>query len=192
MNKYFIIINLICMFFLQSCSPINILATGTSAGEVVAESNRTVGEAVDDTAIKIKIAERYAKSKKGIFLDVNSTVKLGKVYLTGIVESQDARVEAVKLVWEINGVEEVINEIEVGNSKNLKDYSNDLWITTQIKTKTIASLGLDYITYNFESINGKVFVMGIASNKDESEKVIEIIRDVKGVKSIVNHIIIKD
>ena len=34
--------------------------------------------------------------------------------------------------------------------------------------------------------------MGIASNKDESEKVIEIIRDVKGVKSIVNHIIIKD
>ena len=192
MNKYFIIINLICMFFLQSCSPINILATGTSAGAVVAESNRTVGEAVDDTAIKIKIAERYAKSKKGIFLDVNSTVKLGKVYLTGIVESQDARVEAVKLVWEINGVEEVINEIEVGNSQNLKDYSNDLWITTQIKTKTIASLGLDYITYNFESINGKVFVMGIASNKDESEKVIEIIRDVKGVKSIVNHIIIKD
>tara|TARA_B100001123_G_C15309744_1_gene1023954 strand:+ start:712 stop:1290 length:579 start_codon:yes stop_codon:yes gene_type:complete len=192
MNKYFIIINLICMFFLQSCSPINILATGTSAGAVVAESNRTVGEAVDDTAIKIKIAERYAKSKKGIFLDVNSTVKLGKVYLTGIVESQDARVEAVKLVWEINGVDEVINEIEVGNSQNLKDYSNDLWITTQIKTKTITSLGLDYITFNFESINGKVFVMGIASNKDESEKVIEIIRDVKGVKSIVNHIIIKD
>lgn len=192
MNKYFIILNLICMFFLQSCSPINILATGTSAGAVVAESNRTVGEAVDDTAIKIKIAERYAKSKKGIFLDVNSTVKLGKVYLTGIVESQDARVEAVKLVWEINGVDEVINEIEVGNSQNLKDYSNDLWITTQIKTKTITSLGLDYITFNFESINGKVFVMGIASNKDESEKVIEIIRDVKGVKSIVNHIIIKD
>ena len=192
MKKYFIIINLICMFFLQSCSPINILATGTSAGAVVAESNRTVGEAVDDTAIKIKIAERYAKSKKGIFLDVNSTVKLGKVYLTGIVESQDARVEAVKLVWEINGVDEVINEIAVGNSQNLKDYSNDLWITTQIKTKTITSLGLDYITFNFESINGKVFVMGIASNKDESEKVIEIIRDVKGVKSIVNHIIIKD
>ena len=192
MNKYFIIINLICMFFLQSCSPINILATGTSAGAVVAESNRTVGEAVDDTAIKIKIAERYAKSKKGIFLDVNSTVKLGKVYLTGIVENQDARVEAVKLVWEINGVDEVINEIEVGNSQNLKDYSNDLWITTQIKTKTITSLGLDYITFNFESINGKVFVMGIASNKDESEKVIEIIRDVKGVKSIVNHIIIKN
>ena len=192
MNKYFIIINLICMFFLQSCSPVNILATSTSAGAVVAESNRTVGEAVDDTAIKIKIAERYAKSKKGIFLDVNSTVKLGKVYLTGIVENQDARVEAVKLVWEINGVDEVINEIEVGNSQNLKDYSNDLWITTQIKTKTITSLGLDYITFNFESINGKVFVMGIASNKDESEKVIEIIRDVKGVKSIVNHIIIKD
>ena len=68
MNKYFIIINLICMFFLQSCSPINILATGTSAGAVVAESNRTVGEAVDDTAIKIKISERYAKSKKGILI----------------------------------------------------------------------------------------------------------------------------
>ena len=192
MKKYFIIINLICMFFLQSCSPVNILATGTSAGAVVAESNRTVGEAVDDTAIKIKITEKYAKSKKGIFLDVNTTVKLGKVYLTGIVENQDARVEAVKLVWEINGVEEVINDIEIGNSQNLKDYSNDLWITTQIKTRAVASFGLEYITYNFESINGKVFIMGIAKDKNESEDVIEIIRNIKGVKSIVDHVIIRN
>ena len=191
MIKYFIFINLIILLSLQSCSPINIIATSTSAGAVVAESNRTIGEAVDDAGIKIKIIEKYAKSKSGIFLDVNTTVKLGKVLLTGIVEAHETRVEAVRLVWEINAVKEVVNEIEVGNSQNIKDYSNDLWISTQIRTKTLSELGLDYITYNFETINGKVHVLGVAKDINESKKVIDVIRSIKGVKEIANHIIIR-
>ena len=86
------------------------ILTTTSAGAVVAESDRTIGEAVDDVTIKIKIAEKYAKSKSGIFLDIDSSVRLGTVLLTGIIEDQETRIEAVKLVWEINGVKEVINE----------------------------------------------------------------------------------
>ena len=31
--------------------------------------------------------------------------------LTGIVNTQEIRIEAIKLVWEIEGVKEVINEI---------------------------------------------------------------------------------
>ena len=115
----------------------------------------------------------------------------GKVLLTGIVGSHETRVEAVRLVWEINAVKEVVNEIEVGNSQNIKDYSNDLWISTQIRTKTLSELGLDYITYNFETINGKVHVLGVAKDINESKKVIDVIRSIKGVKEIANHIIIR-
>ena len=170
----------------------NVITSTTSAGAVVAEGDRTVGESLDDTGIKIKISEKFIKSSKGIFLDIDVTVRTGIVVLTGIVETQDIRMEAVKLVWEVKGVKEVRNEIEVGNKQELKDYAKDLWISTQIKTKTINELGLDAITYNFETINSRVHVIGVTKSLEESEKVIKVIRTVKGVKEIINHIILKE
>ena len=111
---------LICSFFLNSCTPMGAIVTTTSAGAVVAESDRTVGEATDDTFIKLKIAEKYAKSKSGLLLDIDTSVRLGTVLLTGIVENQEIRIEAVKLAWEVNGVKEVLNEIEIGNTQKIK------------------------------------------------------------------------
>ena len=192
MNKYFIIILILKLAFLYSCSPMGAIVTTTSAGAVVAESDRTVGEAVDDVSIKLKIIEKYAKSKSGIFLDIDSTVRVGTVLLTGIVDTQEIRIEAVKLVWEIDGVKEVLNEIEIGNKQNIKQYTQDLWITSQVRAKALNKLGLDIITYNFETINGKVYVMGISNSVEFSEKIINVIKTVKGVKEIVNHIIIRN
>ena len=116
---------------------------------------------------------------------------MGTVLLTGIVENQEIRIEAVRLVWEIKGVREVINEIEVGNKQNLKEYTKDLWISAQVRTKTLSELGLDVLTYNFETINGKVYVLGVANSEEESKKINDIIRTVKGVKEIANYTIIK-
>lgn len=190
--RFFIIIQISFCIFLASCTPMNVITSTTSAGAVVAEGDRTIGESVDDAAIKIKISEKFIKSSTGIFLDIDVTVRTGIVLLTGIVETQDIRMEAVKLVWEVKGVKEVRNEIEVGNKQELKDYAKDLWISTQIKTKTISELGLDAITYNFETINGRVHVVGITKSLEESEKVINVIRKVKGVKEIINHIILRE
>lgn len=193
MNRIILIILMFVFSFLQSCSPTGVIATTTSAGAVVAESDRSVGEAVDDAAIKIKIIEKFIKSKSGIFVDVETSVRMGIVLLTGIVSDQETRVEAVKLVWEIPGVKEVINEIEIGNKQNLKQYTKDFWITTQVKAKTLNELGLDVITYNFETINGTVYVMGVTNkDTDHSEKIIKVIRSIKGVKKISNHIIIRE
>ena len=173
-----------------SCSPAGILAGTASTGAVIASSERTVGDAVDDTTIKLKISDKYFKSKSGLFLDIDTSVRLGKVLLTGIVGTQEIRIEAVKLAWEVDGVKEVVNEIEVGNKLELKEYAQDLWISTQVRTKTLSGLGLDVLTYNFETIQGKVHIIGVSKDRNESKKLIEIIRTIKGVKEIINHILI--
>lgn len=192
MYRYFIIFFILSSFFLCSCTPMGAIVTTTSAGAVIAESDRSVGEALDDTGIKIKIVEKYAKSKSGIFLDINSSVRLGTVLLTGIVETQEIRIEAIRLVWEINGVKEVLNEIEIGNKQNIKRYTQDLWISSQVRVKALSEIGLDMITYNVETINGKVYVMGVSDTVEKSNKIIKVIKTVKGVKEISNHIIVRN
>ena len=75
--------------------------------------------------------------------------------LTGFVDNQEIRIDAVRLVWEVEGVKEVVNEIEIGNRDTLKDYANDLWINTQARGVAAKTIGLKSFAYNFETIKVK-------------------------------------
>ena len=112
--------------------------------------------------------------------------------LTGLVDSQEIRIDAVRRVWEIEGVNEVINEIEVGNRASLKDYGKDLWINTQVKAFAAKTIGLRSLAYNFETIQGKVYIAGITSRPEQLNEIIKAIKTIKGVKEIVNYVIIKE
>ena len=186
------LILLLLVLNFYSCSPANILATGGATTMVVAEGERSLGEVVDDATIKINIAARFISSKDNLFVNVNVTVLEGRVLLTGIVEDQEARIDAVRRVWEVKGVREVINEIDTGNRDKLKDYANDLWINTQAKGLAAKTLGLRSVAYNFETINGKIFIAGISNNPESIENLVDALKKIKGVKEIVNYVIIKE
>ena len=174
------------------CSPAGILAGGGSATMVVAEGDRSLGTVVDDATIKLNLSAKFLKSENKLFLDVNSNVTEGRVLLTGLVDTQEIRIEAVRKVWEINGVREVINEIEVGNKTTLKEYMNDLWINTQVKSLAAKTIGLRSFSYNFETIKGKVYIAGITSRPEQLQAIVESTKTIKGVNEIVNYVVIKE
>ena len=101
------------------CSPTGILASSGGATMVIAEDDRTAGEVIDDATIKIKITTKFLASEQKLFLNIDSTVIEGRVLLTGIVQDQETRIEAVRKVWEVVGVQEVINEIQVGQKSTI-------------------------------------------------------------------------
>ena len=108
------------------------------------------------------------------------------------MDNQEIRIDAVRKVWEVDGVQEVINEIQVGNRATLKEYANDLWINTQAKGLAAKAVGLRVVGYNFETIQGKVYIAGITSRPEQLEELIDAVKTVKGVKEIVNYVIIKE
>ena len=173
------------------CSPSGILATGGGTAMVVAEGDRSFGAVVDDATIKINIAAKFLNAGNNLFVDINTTVLEGRVLLTGLVDNQELRIEAVRLVWEIEGVREVINEIEIGNREGIKDYAKDLWINTQARGVAAKTLGLRAVAYNFETINGKIYVAGVTSKPDQLDILIDSLKSIKGVKEITNYVIVK-
>ena len=158
---------------------------------VVAEGDRSLGTVVDDATIKINIAAKFLNAGNNLFVDINTTVLEGRVLLTGLVDNQELRIEAVRLIWEIEGVREVVNEVEIGNRDSIKDYASDLWINTQARGVAAKTVGLRAVAYNFETINGKIYIAGISTNPDQLNMLIESLKTIKGVKEIVNYIIIK-
>ncbi len=180
------------MLIVYSCSPSTVLTSGAGSAMVVAEGDRSLGTVVDDATIKLNISAKFISSEEKLFLDIDTKVIEGRVLLTGIVETQENRINAIKKVWEVDGVKEVINEIEVGDKTTIKEYANDLWINTQIKTLAAKELGLRSLSFNFETIKGKVYVAGVTSRPEQLNALIEVIRGIKGVKEIVNYAIIKE
>ena len=193
MNKILLIIFILIFSKLfYGCTPAGVVAGTGASSMVIAEGDRSVGSVVDDATIKVKVSASFLSSDENLFLDIDTKVIEGRVLLTGIVKDQETRIEAVRRVWEVNGVKEVINEIEVGDRTTIKEYANDLWITTQIRALAAKNIGLRSLSFNFETIKGKVYVAGVTSHKDQLENLISTIKTVKGVKEIVNYVIIKE
>ena len=178
--------------FIYSCSPSGILATSGGTAMVVAEGDRSLGTVVDDATIKVNISAKFLDAGNNLFININTTVLEGRVLLTGLVNNQEERIEAVRLVWEVEGITEIINEIEIGNRESIKDYANDLWINTQAKGLAAKTIGLRSVGYNFETIKGKIYVAGITSRPDQLEELVNALKTIKGVKEIINYVIIKE
>ena len=183
---------LIIFFINYGCSPANILATGGGSALVVAEGERSMGAVIDDASIKVNIAAKFLNAENNLFVNVNTSVLEGRVLLTGLVDNQEIRIDAVRLVWEVEGVQEVINEIEIGNRSSLKDYASDLWINTQARAVAAKTVGIKAITFNFETIQSKIYIAGISSRPDLLDEMILALKNIKGVSEIVNYVIIRE
>ena len=191
-NNILITFALICSLNMLGCSPTGILASGGATGMVVAEGDRSFGTVVDDATIKINIAAKFINSDDNLFVDVSTSVLEGRVLLTGLVSNQEIRIDAVRRVWEVEGVNEVVNEIQIGNRNSLKEYAQDVWITTQVRGLAAKTVGLRSVAYNFETIQGKVYIVGITSRPEQLEAIIDVAKTVKGVTEIVNYVIVKE
>ena len=191
-NNILIILGLICSINIVGCSPAGILASGGATGMVVAEGDRSFGAVVDDATIKINIAAKFINSDDNLFVDVSTSVLEGRVLLTGLVDNQEIRIDAVRRVWEVQGVNEVINEIQIGNRASLKEYAQDVWITTQVRGLAAKTVGLRSVAYNFETIQGKVYIVGITSRPEQLEAIIDAVKTIKGVSEIINYVIVKE
>ena len=189
-----ILITLVLIFSLNilGCSPAGILASGGATGMIVAEGDRSFGAVVDDATIKINIAAKFINSDDSLFVDVSTSVLEGRVLLTGLVDNQEIRIDAVRKVWEVQGVKEVINEIQIGNRASLKEYAQDVWITAQVRGLAAKAVGLRSIAYNYETIQGKLYIVGVTSKPEQIEAIINVAKNVKGVTEIVNYVIVKE
>ena len=188
-----LIIPIFLIFILlnQGCSPTGILATGGSSALVVAEGERSMGTVIDDATIKVNIAAKFLNAGNNLFVNINTSVLEGRILLTGLVDNQEIRIDAVRLVWEVEGVKEIINEIEIGNRSTLKDYASDLWSNTQARAVAAKTVGIKSITFNFETIQGKIYIAGISTRPDLLGDMISALKNIKGVNEIVNYVIIR-
>ena len=165
------------------------------AGAVVgigAVQERSLGAAIDDTTIQLDVGHRLFQKSEKLFLKVNIEVVEGRVLLTGELQNPEDRIEAARIAWQADGVAEVLNEIQVRDSSTIKDYAKDSWISTRLRWLLLTDRDVHHINYTLETVNGVVYLMGIALDQAELERVTNHARTIRGVRKVVSHVRLRD
>lgn len=177
---------------LSACSPVGMVAGAGAGAGIAASQERGFKGAMDDQAIRLDINHLWFQESMALYRDVNLQVQEGRVLLTGTVPDEETRLRAVALAWQADGVREVINEIEVAEDGSLADAAQDRLISAKLKSRLLADADVDSINYSIETVDGAIYLIGIARSQAELDRVIAYARDIPYVRRVVNYVRVKD
>jgi len=174
---------------LGACAPV-VIAAGVTAG-VAASQERGIEGAASDTRIRLQINHLWLQESTSLFSRIGLQVQEGRVLLTGQVPEPEARVTAVRLAWQAEAVAEVINEIELGDESSLLDTARDEWIGAQLRLRLVGDAAIASINYSIETVNGSVYLIGVAQNQAELDRVIAYAKGIAYVRRVLNYMRLK-
>lgn len=189
-NKIILIfITIFSSWFFSSCSQV-IIGGATSSGMIIVQE-RSPKQAAIDILIKAKIEEAmFSNDYDKLFSKVRVIVYEGRVLLVGTVVEKDMKEKANQISWDTNGVKEVANYITLGKN-NLIDYVKDTRISLELRAKMLTDKEISEVNFNITTENRILYIVGIAQNDTELNKVIEHASNIAGVKKIINLIKLK-
>jgi osmotically-inducible protein OsmY len=171
------------MTVLGGCAAI--VVGGVIAGTaLVASDRRTAGSQLNDEGIEIRAANRL-KEKFGERGNFSVTSYNGRVLLTGEVAGNTDKLAAEQVVFQIENVKLVVNELAIaGSTSTLGERSNDTLITSRVKSNLIEARELPSNAFKVVTERGVVYLMGRVT-KREADLGTDIARSVSGVVKVV-------
>jgi osmotically-inducible protein OsmY len=155
-----------------------------TAGASMATDRRSIGNQIDDQSIEVEAYNEITKNKS---LNDNTNLHIisvnGSALIIGQAPTAFLREQAVKIVNEINGVVRIHNQIRIGNITSVTTQTNDVWLTSKVKTALFSSDEVNGNDIKVITENGEVFLMGIASKK-EADAAVNITRNISGVNRV--------
>ncbi len=166
--------------------------TAGAATGVAAVQERGIKGAVSDTAIRTEINHLWIQRSEQILVDFNLQIHEGRVLVTGATKDPQLRADAIQLAWKADGVREVINEVEVTEEGGIVNYARDTAIQSELNARLLFTRGIQSVNYSIETVNGVVYILGVAQDRAEIDRVLEIARNLANVKRVVSHVLLKD
>ena len=123
-------------------------------------------------------------------ISVKTKVLDGRIFITGKVDNPEEKLKITKLAWETKGVRSVRNDIKIKEEFNFKQSAKDLLITSQLRAAIVVNKNIKSSNYNIDTYKKKIFIYGIAQNKDERDLVLKEAKQILDVKNVVASILL--
>ena len=176
--------------FLTSCIG-NITSTVFGVGVNINLDPRSPGLYLDDKLAETIITQKIVSHNyKLVFLNVK--VIDGTAILSGRVERAEDKLKMTKFAWETAGIKAVRNDIVIADQNSFQQRAKDILISSQLSTALLLNKKINSRNYNLETINGKVYIYGVARTTEELDEVIKEAKLISDVVEVVPSIILAD
>lgn len=168
---------------LQGC--VGVAAVGVIGGASVVSDNRTVGTQMNDQQIELTAHARLAEHE-----GISNNTKLqvvamnGAVLVVGQAPNAYLRDQAIAIIKAVDGVNQIHNQIRIGNKTSITTRTNDVWLTSKVKTALFSADTVDATNIKVVTENAEVFLMGLVTRTDATEAV-NIARNIGGVNRVI-------
>ena len=168
-----------------------LMGAGATVG-VAAYDERGIDGVAHDTKLAAQIRASYLDADGTLATFVGIEVYERRALLTGLLETEALRARAVQIAWSIDGIKDVLNEIQIKNEEGIVEFAYDSWITAQLQTKMTFDPDILTINYNIETVNAVVYLIGIAQDQIELDRVLTHARSIDRVRRVVSYVRLKD
>ena len=183
------ILSIILFFLISNCvgtSSQGIFGTGVS----VALDPRSIGTQIDDNIMQKSLSSRLLLKDKKYILSINLKVLDGRIFITGKVDDPEEKLIITKMAWETKGARSVKNNIIIKEEFNFKQSAKDVLITSQLRAAMIINKKIKSTNYNIDTYKKKIYIYGIAQDKDELKQVLEEAEAILDVKRVIGSILL--
>jgi osmotically-inducible protein OsmY len=166
---------------LQGCVE---MVVGTAVvGTLAATDRRTFGAQTEDKTILFKGETRVA-NLVGSAGHVNVASFNRKVLLTGEVRDEAMKNAVEREVSNIEGVQSVVNDLDIAGTSSFTSRSNDSLITGKVKASLVDAKDVYASSIKVVTERGTVYMMGRLTQR-EGQLAGDVARGVSGVRKVV-------
>lgn len=183
MKKYLGIIS--CCFLLSACQFAGTIYTAGQKVAAVALDDRSFSDDMKDTRINMEIRDTLARKDIKYAFDIEVTVFEGAVLLNGALPNVELVDEVVDIAWGVEGVKKVYNYIRVAPTPSLEVVNEDAAISAKIRYELSFTKGVSSVNYKITMENGVIYILGIAKNQEELDKVVAVVKNTVNVNRII-------
>jgi len=174
-----------------ACSPFGVLVGAGATVGTAAVDERGVGGTASDVRIRAEINAAWVKRDAFGFSGVGLLIHEGRVVLTGTVANAALHTDGVALARGISGVTEVYDHIRVDPGSGLADYADDSSIVASMRKGILLDKDVTSLNYDIDASDHVLYVIGIAQDEAEHQRVLAHARGVSGVRQVVDYIRVK-
>ncbi|MTV38518.1 BON domain-containing protein [Duganella radicis] len=176
--------SVLCGAMLASLSGcVALVAGGAISGTLAASDRRTFGAQTEDRAIEVKAAIKV-NNVAGDAAHVNINSFNRRALLTGEVRDEAMKAQLEREIRGIEGVIDVINELEIAGPSSYTSRSSDTLITTKVKASLVDAKDISANSYQVVTERGVVYLQGRVTQR-EGQIGADIARGVSGVTKVV-------
>ena len=178
---------LIIVINLQSCAAPILGGVGAVAFSSSAQE-KGLGTSINDKVTYLKLRNIIYEWNSSVSEKISISVDDGSILVTGQLKNVETKINLTKVIWEVNGVKEVNNKVQISETSNLKNIAKDLASLGEIRARLMASKELNSLNFSVDVVNNIAYISGIASSAKEIAIVSQIAQEAKFIKEVQNFI----